>query len=83
MYAHLRTNKSNLQRWRYIIDKSESDEYRGCERGPECGSYVTIGCIDVEARGRRWSPWSKMDDCKRWRKVIKDPDSEQSVVDAV
>ena len=53
MYAHLSTNKGNLQRWRFIIGRSESEECRGCGKGPENGSHVAIGCMSGEARGRR------------------------------
>ena len=66
-----------------MIGNSESEECRGCGKGPENGSHVTIGCMNGEARGRRWSLWSQMDDRKRWWRVVKDSNSEQRVVDVM
>ena len=65
MYVHYRTNKGNLQRWRNMTGKSESEECTGYGKGLKSGLHITIGCMNREPRGRRWSSWSQMDDHKR------------------
>ena len=54
-YVHLRTNKGNLQSWRYRIGKADSPMCRFCNLGEETGDHVVFEC-------RHWEGWR----VKRW-----------------
>jgi len=53
-----------------------SDECRKCGRYAETGKHVALACIHGEEIGRKWGTWEAMDEPKRWRKKVKDPDGD-------
>ena len=55
-YTHLRTNKGNLQSWRYRIRKEESPACRFCNQGEEdTGDHIMFECT-------HWAKWR----IKKW-----------------
>ena len=67
-YTHTRTNKGNLMVWRFRLGKAETEGCRKCPFPKETGSHRAFGCLEGEARGRRWSSWAQMDEKLRWVK---------------
>ena len=68
-YSHLRTNKGNLQAWRYRIGKVESPLCRFCNQGEETGEHIVFKCAHwdrwrvkkrIDGAFRTWENWEDL-----------------------
>ena len=50
---------------------------------PEIGPHASVGCMDWEGLGRRWSTWGQMDEKNYWRRVEKGEGEKEVVIDLV
>ena len=67
-YSHLRTNKGNLQSWKFKIRKADSPLCRFCKREEETGNHlvfnfskVDLPSIELDGIRRSWTSWEDID----------------------
>ena len=81
-YSQLRTGKGRLVVCRYKIGRHDTGLYRSCAV-PETGPHATVGCMDAEKCGRKWSTWGQMDEKNCWKRIEKGEGEMEVVVDLV
>ena len=90
-YSHLRTNKGNLQSWKFKICKADTPLCRFCKQEEETGAgdHLVFNCskvdrpsIELDGIRHSWTSWEDIDSGASVEKV-KNKDGQWEWVDLV